>query len=518
MKNLRWISLCVFIIFSAKNTFSQTVEFKVIDSHTEKALSGVKIEPVCIDRTAYTASSGKTTLNLGIDHCCNVKITKLGYAPETVEVCPEDNRVELYFFRNFNIKGTIKSPTGVALNRARIEFGSECGDGMRVAYTNAAGSFTFTPPAIGACCYEMIVSHPDHRKNTAVFCTTDEVHEKDIRIDYKVSDAEDFTIADVSYTTKVVSAPTEKPIVTTAAYQYVTTSNSTSTSTSNSNSNSTTTSTPYVSTPPPPPPSYSPPTVAYDTPVYTPPTIVYDSPTVSTSTYTPPSVPEYISTSAPQHVSTNKYIDPTDLSLNNVTPISANLTYFDVNQSAIRSDAYTRLDNVASFMQSNADLAVEIAVHCDSRGDYGYNQNLSERRARSVADYLVSKGITKNRLIVKGYGESQLINHCADGVPCSEMEHRQNRRALFRVTGSIYDADYTASRTYETYQPPVYAPTPSTVNSQPSTVGNPSTVPTPGVPCPDCPVKELDNEEYMDKLHEEEYFDDNFYDSDDGNN
>ena len=183
MKNLRWITLCVFIIFSVKNTFSQTVEFKVIDSHTEKALSGVKIEPVCIDRTAYTSSSGKTTLNLGVDHCCNVKITKLGYAPETVEVCPEDNRVELYFFRNFNIKGTIKSPTGVALNRARVEFGSECGDGMRVAYTNAAGSFTFTPPAIGACCYEMIVSHVNHPKNTVVFCTTDEVHEKDIRVD-----------------------------------------------------------------------------------------------------------------------------------------------------------------------------------------------------------------------------------------------------------------------------------------------------------------------------------------------
>jgi len=504
MKNLRWITLCVFIIFSAKNTFSQNVEFKVIDSHTEKALSGVKIEPVCIDRTAYTSSSGKTTLNLGVDYCCNVKITKLGYAPETVEVCPEDNRVELYFFRNFNIKGTIKSPTGMALNRARIEFGSECGDGMRVAYTNAAGSFTFTPPAIGACCYEMIVSHPDHRKNTAVFCTTDEVHDKDIRIDYKVSDAEDFTIADVAYTTKIVSAPVEKPIVTTVAYQYVNTTTASTVATT-------------------PAPTYSPPTVVYDTPTYTPPTVVYDTPEYSTSTYytsettyTPPTP----TSSAPQIInssSRNKYIDPTDLSLNDVTPISANLTYFDVNQSAIRTDAYVRLDNVSSFMQSNPDLAVEIAVHCDSRGDYGYNQNLSERRARSVADYLVSKGISKNRLIVQGYGESQLINHCADGVPCSEMEHRQNRRALFRVTGSIYDADYTASRTYETYQAPVY--TPSAVRGPQSAATNPTpTVLPPGVPCPDCPVKELDNEEYMDKLHGEEYFDDNFYDTDDGNN
>ncbi len=500
MKNLRWISLCI-ILFSVKNTFSQNVEIKVIDSHTEKALSGVKIEPVCIDRTAYTSSSGKTTLNLDIDHCCNVKITKLGYAPETVEVCPEDNRVELYFFRNFNIKGTIKSPTGVALNRARIEFGSECGDGMRVAYTDAAGRFNFTPPAIGACCYEMIISHPDHRKNTAVFCTTDEVHEKDTRIDYSLSESEDFTIADVSYTTKTITAPAEKPIVTTAAYQYVTTSNSTTTQQLNNPT------TQYISAATAPAPTYSPPITNYNTPEYS--TSTYYT---SETTYTPPTVPS--STPEPVNSTTrNKFIDPTNLSLNDLIPNSANLTYFDVNQSAIRSDAYTRLDNVASFMQSNADLAVEIAVHCDSRGDYGYNQNLSERRARSVADYLVSKGITKNRLIVKGYGESQLINHCADGVPCSEMEHRQNRRALFRVTGSIYDADYSASRTYESYQAPIYAPSPTS-----STVGNPSTVPTPGVPCPDCPVKELDNEEYMDKLHGEEYFDDNFYDSDDGNN
>lgn len=196
--------------------------------------------------------------------------------------------------------------------------------------------------------------------------------------------------------------------------------------------------------------------------------------------------------------------------------MSANLTYFDVNQSAIRSDAYVRLDNIASFIQRNPDLAVEIAVHCDSRGDYNYNQNLSDRRARALADYLVSKGVSKNRLIVQGYGESQLINHCADGVPCSEMEHRQNRRALFRVTGSIYDADYMASRTYASYQAPVYATNPS--STTPSTVSHqPSTVPVPGVPCPDCPVKELDDEEYMDKIHGEDYFDDDFYDTDDGN-
>ena len=464
MKNWHQISLLLLLLFCVKNVHSQNITFEVIDSYNEKALNGVKIEPICADRTAFTNSEGKASLNLELEHCCNIKISKLGYAPETVEVCPEDKRIELYFFRTFNIKGNIKSSTGTALNRARIAFSSECGDGKRVAYTDALGNFKFSPPAIGACCYEMIISHAEHTKNTAVFCTTDEVHEKDIRIDYTLSDTEKFSIAEPSYTTKTITPTSQKPTITTAAYQYVNT------------------------TTPPQQTSTS------SIPQYV---------TPSTPQYTAPSPQQATAPPAPQ------YIDPTNLTLNTTTPISANLTYFDVNQSAIRSDAYIRLDNVATFMQNSPDLIVEIAVHCDSRGDYTYNQNLSERRARALADYLVGKGIGKDRLIVQGYGESQLINHCADGIRCSEVEHRQNRRALFQVKGSIYDADYTPAHTYAAYRAPLIKP----AAGKPK----PSSPTPPGVPCPDCPVKELDDEAYMDKLHGEEYYDDNFYDTDDGN-
>jgi len=482
MKNLRWIALLLCIVFFAERTYSQNIEVAVIDSYSEKAVSGVKIEPVCIDRTRFTNTDGKATMNLGVGHCCNLKITKLGYAPETVEVCPEDERVELYFYKTFTIKGRLKSPTGTLLNRARIELGSECGDGMRVVYTDAAGRFNFTPPAIGACCYQLVISHPLHPENTAVFCSTDEVSEKDIRLEYSISDTEQFTVADVSYTTKTLSAA---PALTSVSSAPVSQTILASTYTPSA------------------------PTIVYDAPTYTPAPVYTPAPT-----YTP-APPTYTSEATTGFSSKNKYIDPMDLSLNNATPSSANLSYFDVNQSAIRGDAYARLDNIAMYMQSNPDFAVEIAVHCDARGDYGYNQNLSERRARALADYLVSKGVTKNRLIVKGYGESQLINHCADGVTCSETEHRQNRRSLFRVTGSIYDADYTTGSTYAAYQPSI--PTATTTSTVSPTTATPAAKLPPGVPCPDCPLPQLDDEKYMDDLHGEEYYDDNFYDADDGN-
>jgi len=76
---------------------------------------------------------------------------------------------------------------------------------------------------------------------------------------------------------------------------------------------------------------------------------------------------------------------------------------------------------------------VEIASHTDSRGSASSNQNLSERRARAVVNYLMAKGINASQLVAKGYGESRLTNRCSDGVSCTEKEHAANRRTVFRV-------------------------------------------------------------------------------------
>ena len=78
-------------------------------------------------------------------------------------------------------------------------------------------------------------------------------------------------------------------------------------------------------------------------------------------------------------------------------------------------------------------VTIELASHTDSRSSHAFNQDLSERRAQAVANYLISKGVNPSQLVAIGYGETRLINRCADGVSCTEREHQANRRTEFRV-------------------------------------------------------------------------------------
>ncbi len=108
--------------------------------------------------------------------------------------------------------------------------------------------------------------------------------------------------------------------------------------------------------------------------------------------------------------------------------------YFDLGKYNIRSDAAVELDKIVQIMQENPTIEIELGSHTDSRGSAASNERLSDKRARASADYIVSKGIDKSRIMGKGYGESQLINQCSDGVKCTEEEHQLNRRTEFRVT------------------------------------------------------------------------------------
>ena len=107
--------------------------------------------------------------------------------------------------------------------------------------------------------------------------------------------------------------------------------------------------------------------------------------------------------------------------------------YFDLDKSNIRKDARVELEKIVEVMNQFPSIRIEIGSHTDSRQTKSYNQALSQRRAKSTLDYLVQRGINKNRLTAKGYGETQLINQCADGVKCSEAEHQLNRRSTFII-------------------------------------------------------------------------------------
>ncbi|MEZ4928152.1 MAG: OmpA family protein [Saprospiraceae bacterium] len=109
--------------------------------------------------------------------------------------------------------------------------------------------------------------------------------------------------------------------------------------------------------------------------------------------------------------------------------------YYDFNSADLRSESMPELAKLLKTLRENPDFEVEIASYTDARGTDSYNMDLSQKRADAVVNWLVSKGIPRAQLSAKGYGETRLVNHCGNNVPCTEAEHQQNRRTEFRITG-----------------------------------------------------------------------------------
>ncbi|MFN0176856.1 MAG: OmpA family protein [Saprospiraceae bacterium] len=118
-----------------------------------------------------------------------------------------------------------------------------------------------------------------------------------------------------------------------------------------------------------------------------------------------------------------------------------NNIYYDFDKWAIRPEAANTLDKLAVFLKDNPGITVELGSHTDARGGDDYNLSLSDKRAKSAVDYLVtSQSIDFEKITFKGYGETQLVNRCDDGQSCSENEHQMNRRTEIKITG-ILDED-----------------------------------------------------------------------------
>ncbi len=113
----------------------------------------------------------------------------------------------------------------------------------------------------------------------------------------------------------------------------------------------------------------------------------------------------------------------------NILPINYNL-----NSATLTATAKGIIDKLLlPVLQQSNNVSIELASHTDSRGKKESNQDLSERRAQSVVNYLVKRGINASRLVPMGYGETRLQNRCSNGVSCTEAEHRSNRRTEFRI-------------------------------------------------------------------------------------
>jgi outer membrane protein OmpA-like peptidoglycan-associated protein/N-acetylneuraminic acid mutarotase len=107
--------------------------------------------------------------------------------------------------------------------------------------------------------------------------------------------------------------------------------------------------------------------------------------------------------------------------------------YFEMGKWALGTGAKLVLNKVVIAMKKNQKITLEIAAHTDSRGDAKSNLLLSDKRANEAKKYIVSQGIEEKRIAAKGFGESKLLNKCADKIECTEEEHAKNRRMEFKV-------------------------------------------------------------------------------------
>jgi outer membrane protein OmpA-like peptidoglycan-associated protein len=122
-------------------------------------------------------------------------------------------------------------------------------------------------------------------------------------------------------------------------------------------------------------------------------------------------------------------LDPVILNL----AIRLDNIYYDYNKWDIRSDATVELDKMVKILQENPEINIELSSHTDVRGNDKFNMDLSQKRAQSAVDYIISKGIDASRIYAKGYGESVVLNRCKNKVKCTEEEHQLNRRTEFKV-------------------------------------------------------------------------------------
>ncbi|MGH1438129.1 MAG: OmpA family protein [Lewinella sp.] len=107
--------------------------------------------------------------------------------------------------------------------------------------------------------------------------------------------------------------------------------------------------------------------------------------------------------------------------------------YYDLGRASVRPEAISELNRLYWLLVNNPDIVVEVASHTDAQGTASFNQRLSQRRADAIVTFLRKKGISRERLRARGYGETRLVNECADGIKCSEEAHQLNRRTEFRV-------------------------------------------------------------------------------------
>lgn len=127
-------------------------------------------------------------------------------------------------------------------------------------------------------------------------------------------------------------------------------------------------------------------------------------------------------------------------------PIILENIYYDFDDDTILEESEEEMTHLLKLLNRHPDMIIELSSHTDVRGNDDYNIDLSQRRADSATQWLFMRGIDRDRIVSRGYGETRLINHCENDVPCSEDLHRKNRRTEFKIIAGPTSVRYRISR------------------------------------------------------------------------
>ncbi len=405
------------------------VEIYVYDEETQEPIAGATVVEDCTGRELLTGEDGTVVIEMKINSCCNFAASMETYSDNTLEGCAEgfgsDSRVEIPLAPavKYNLEGIVfDEGTGLPLGGATVALTNDCsGEDVPDIITDESGRFQFDLDK--NCCYTVKGSKQRYLADTKDgFCTTGD-------------EAEDFAVK--LFLTPTVYGPDtdsdirpEEPPVTTIT----------------------------------PEPQYD--EFGNEIPADE---VVYDPPSTN-SDVVYKSSDDALFYKADDGTLADGYIggklyqkgilieDPTGAPPKAPTvgdPKPGDYIafllhiYYDFDQASIRPDAEPELDKLYTRLIDNPEIIVEIGSHTDARGSKSYNKRLSQRRANAVVKWLVAKGISRERLVPVGYGETMTVNGCKDFIPCSERDHQLNRRTEFRVVGCTDCVDETAKKISE---------------------------------------------------------------------
>lgn len=358
------------------------VEVYVYDELTGKALQGVTITHSCSSIEAKTDKDGIARFEIKLNTCCDYAANLDGYDPNSKEGCTAGLtdvpvKVEIPLRRSVTItmKGTVfNQRNGQPLADAQVTLTNDCDpEAIETATTDESGTYSFLLNR--DCCYKVKAEKQDF---LAAFqedqCT------KNI--------TEDFIVSVDLYL---------QPI-----------KGDTSTSISQ---------------------------ITQKKPVFDPETNLWIDPSTGKPANT---IVDGITYRGGKIVDNSTDFEPSPSPVPDGEPIAYLLhIYYDFDRATLRSEGIPELEKLEKMMMENPNLIVELASHTDARGSHRYNKRLSQRRAEAVVDWLVERGISLDRLVPRGYGETVPVNDCVNNVPCNERKHQMNRRTEFRILGCI---------------------------------------------------------------------------------